>query len=621
MQPSVSLSALLAAIVLIGSGAVRVRQAAEQASDPASGQTYLRSEEPLSVYDAELLARALGGTLVTIGSAEEETFLLENFGASEAYWIGLEFPRERWATGEAVGFTHWAASEPNEGPGAPFTLMNSDEPGAWLDASGALDTQRYRALIELPKGVAPGPLPASLAAGRAGRGVLLCAIQGLTAKDLENPRLPNLNALWKGSAWTSDAGADGSGDALAGLGMLLWGVGSARSRLSSTDPGAAVRAGHENLLARIEGIHPDVHTVALLDDAALAGILIDGRVDLRLSNASARRGGSQAPAAEALAQPAPLCVVAAWTQLTVPGAAEPSDVARAKELAAIDAEVGALLAALRARPEHAHESWWIAVAGLAPVLGKKARADDLRARTGVPLCVLTPGTPPGEILREIGLVDLVPSALAHLGIAARASWRLDGRALTLGEAPALGTNLLVNGGAEAQYGWSMGAFPVLPGWRSLAPFRVSRHDSAEPGPPARGQSYFQGEDDTLARIEQTLDLRALAPEIDRSALRFRLSSWLGVRRRSPASIECAVEFLSEQKKVLERVRIGPVGLQELRADLGAEKGEPVEGLVERTATGRVPRRARAARIVLLATGPSGVGQTLADELAFVLERE
>ena len=627
MQPSV----FLAAAALISGGVAHVRQAAERAVDPESGHTYVRGVEPLSVYDAEVLARELGGTLVAIGSAEEETFLLENFGASESYWIGLEFPRERWVTGEPIGFEHWAPAEPNDGPGAPFTLMNSDEPGAWLDASGAVDTQRYRALLEFSKGVAPGPAPADLAARRAGRGVLLCAIQGLTAKELESARYANLNALWKGSAWSFDAGADGSGDPLAGLGMLLLGVGSARSRLASGSPASAslagaTRAGNVNLLTRIEGTHPDVSTIALLDDAALAGILLDGRVDVRLSDASPRKGGSQAPLAEALARAAPLCVVAVWTSLAVPGTEEDGNVDRAdldrtRDLAAIDKELGALLQALRARAEYARESWWIALAGLAPVASKRAKADDMRARTAVPLCLLAPTAPPGEILGEVGLVDLVPSALQHLGIETRTSWMLDGRALTLAAPLVLGTNLIVNGGAEAQFGWGSGAFPVLTGWRTLAPFQKARHDPAEPGPPERGQSHFQGVGEGLARIEQTIDLRSLAADVERGAVRFRLAGWLGVRRQSQASIECALEFLNERRKVLERVVLGPVGVSEMRASLGSEKGVPLDGLIERAASGRVPRRARAARIVLAASGPAGVAQTMADELSLVLERE
>src|SRR6185436_4227382 len=240
-------------------------------------------------------------------------------------------------------------------------------------------------------------------------------------------------------------------------------------------------------------------------------------------------------------------------------------------------------------------------AGLAPLPARKPKPDDLRARTAVPLCLVASSAPPGEILGEVSLADLAPSALAHLGMDARRAWQLDGRALALASPPAFGVNLIVNGGAEAQLGWSAGGSPLITGWRELAPFRVARHDPSATALPTLGQSYFEGQADDLARQEQTIDLRALAGDVDRGVVRFRLAGRLGTRRQSPASIECAVEFLSEQRKALERAVLGPVGPDARRA--GAEKGAAREGLIELDATGRVPRRARAARVILLATGP------------------
>ncbi len=615
-------ASLLAVLALASSGALPVSaQVAERALEPESGHTYLRTDELLTVYEAEAVAQALGGTLAAIGSQAEETFLLENFGASESYWIGLEFPRERWATGEALAFTHWAPAEPDGGAREPFTLLNWGEPGAWVDASGDAETQRFRALIELPAGVTAPPGALAPPARATERGVLLCAIQGLSAKDLQNPRLANLNAFWRASAWSFDAGADGSADPLAGLGLLLWGVGSDRSRLSSANPTGAARNANESFLARLERARPDVTTAALFDDPALAGILLDGRVDVRASDASPRKGGTQLALADVLARATPLCLVATWTHLGVPGAEEASVASRTKELAAIDAEFGAVLASLRARPGFTREKWWLAVTGLAPVPDKKTKDGEWRVRTAVPLCLQAPSAPPGEILSEVSLADLVPSALAHLGLAPRPSWQLDGRVLALDAPPSYGANLLVNGGGEAQFGWNSGPFPQLTGWRQLAPFRLARRDPAEPGPPEGGQSLFQGAGPGLARMEQTVDLRALAPDLERGNVRYRFGAWLGTRRKSAASILCALEFLNEQGKALEREQLGPVGASERRDSLGAEKGVPRAGLIELESSGRVPRRARAARVILQAEGPSGVELTVADELSLVLERE
>ena len=158
------------------------------------------------------------------------------------------------------------------------------------------------------------------------------------------------------------------------------------------------------------------------------------------------------------------------------------------------------------------------------------------------------------------------------------------------------------------------------GWRTLAPFRVARRAAAEASTEL-GQSYFEGAGETLARMEQSLDLRALAADVDAGAVRFRLAGRLGTRGRSQASIECALELVGENGKTLERAVLGPAGQSERREKLGAEKGVPQGGLMELSAEGRVPRRTRSARVVLSASGPSGVALAMADELELVLERD
>lgn len=607
--------AWLPLLVLAGLQAV-----AERATDPETGRTYVRTGEPLAFADAERVARGMGGTLVSVGSATEETFLLENFGASEGYWIGLEFPRVAWADGTPLEFLHWAPGMPSGADGKPFTVMNWGEPGAWGEAGGEAG-ELYRALLEFAPGIEPGVVPPLGVARRSKRGVLLVALHGLTAKELQNARLPHLHGLHERGAWTLDAGADGSGDALAGLGMLVWGVGSAKSALASAAPEKAARHRNENLLTRLERQHPEITTVALFDDASLSGILLDGRIDLRVPNASARRGGTPEPVRDALARPTPLCLLVGFTDVALRDE-EASEASRAKEIAAIDKELGVLLEGLRARPTFAEEEWWIALAGLAPSAPKKGKpAPEGRARTAVPLVLVAPGVPPGEIRAEVSLADLLPSAMQFLEVAPRASSNLDGRVLALGARPELGTNLLWNPGGEAQFSYEGGEHPLTPGWRVLAPFRLARRGRELPGPEDGGVNQFAGQLDALARMEQTLDLAPLATEIDRGALRFTLSGWLGSTKQTPATIDLYVEFLSETTKVQDTVHLGPVGVEERRTQLGVENGVPRPGLLERTTSGKVPRRARAARIVLLAEGPNGVKNTLADALSFVLTRE
>lgn len=590
-------------------------QVAERALDPSTGRTYVRSAEPLTFYDADALARLAGGTLVSLTSAEEETFVLDNFGAEEGYWIGLEFPREAWHSGEPYAFTHWFRGQPDGGAREPFTVLNFGEPGAWGDLAGDAEKELYRALIEFAPGAAPAELPA-LPPRPTKRGVLLLAVQDLSLRELESARLPNLAALWKEAAWTSDAAAEA--DALASLGALVWGVGAAKSRLALERPQEAALQTQESLLARLERALPQVSTAALLDDASASGILMDGRVDLRVAAASARKGGSAEAAAKALALPAPLCVVAAWTRFTVPGAEPEPEARRAQELAAIDQELGALLAALRARPDFAAEDWWIALTGLVPPAAKppskKPTSEELRALGGVPLGLVTKARGPGELLEELALVDLVPSALAHLGLAPRRAFGLDGRALALGRAPEVGLDLVVNGGAEDPPGYAhvTAESPHLTGWRQLGGFRAAPHAAGlagDPGPEVRGRNAFQGR--AGARLEQTIDLSALAAEIDRGALRYELSALLGLARDTTAGIALELELLTEKRRPIERASLA------LPEPPKKDQGLRRAGWTPLTLSGRLPRRTRALRLALVAAGP----EALADVVRLVCLRD
>jgi len=595
--------------------------AADRARDPETGHSYVRTPEPLSVREAEDVARAMGGYLLSLDSAQEEAFLLDNFGAEEGYWLGLEFPRTHWASGAAVGFTHWAEGMPSGSSERPFTVLNWAEPGGWGDLAGD-GHELYRALIEFEPGVEPGAVTSVTTARRGKRGVLLVALQGLSAKELENRRLVHLNGLYRAGAWTLDAGADPSGDVLAGLGLVCWGVGSSKSQLSVATPESAARARNENLLSRLERARPEITTAALFDDVSLSGILLDGRIDVRVPNASPRKGGKEEPVADVLARPTPLCILAAFTDVALRDD-EASEASRAKEIAAIDAELGRILTGLRARPGFAQEEWWIAVAGLAPSAPKKGKPAPVgRARTAVPLVLMAPGVPSGEIRAEVSLADLLPSAMQFLEVPPRSSSGLDGRVLALDLPPALGTNLLWNPGAEQQLTYEPGPQALFPGWRVVAPFRLVRRSKNLAGAPDGGVNLFGGHPDgKLSRLEQTLDLTPLAAEIDRGALGFKLAGWLGSVLQPPATIDLVVEFLNEAGKPQETFRLGPIGLEQRRELLGVERGVPKEGLLERSTSGKVPRRARAARVALVAEGPNGLQNVLADALSFVLTRE
>jgi glucose/arabinose dehydrogenase len=67
---------------------------------------------------AQAEAQSLGGNLVTINDAAEETWLKQTFGDSETLWIGLTDRAVegnfQWVNGETTTYRNWAPGEPND---------------------------------------------------------------------------------------------------------------------------------------------------------------------------------------------------------------------------------------------------------------------------------------------------------------------------------------------------------------------------------------------------------------------------------------------------------------------------------------------------------------------------
>jgi hypothetical protein len=94
---------------------------------------------------------ALGGHLVTINDAAENTFVFNTFanfgGVERLLWIGLNDAAVEgtfvWASGQPVGFVNWFPGEPNGGPtdGSdyvhmwPPTAFGAIAAGFWNDSA------------------------------------------------------------------------------------------------------------------------------------------------------------------------------------------------------------------------------------------------------------------------------------------------------------------------------------------------------------------------------------------------------------------------------------------------------------------------------------------------------
>ena len=124
------------------------------------GNQYLLTTGAKTWEEAQAEAESLGGNLVTINAPNEEAWLKDTFGTSEAFWIGLNDRATEgtfeWVSGEAVLYTNWAPGEPNNGnAGQDYVQMNYSSSRQWDDTIGS---DRLQGIIEIGGNNGPGGL-------------------------------------------------------------------------------------------------------------------------------------------------------------------------------------------------------------------------------------------------------------------------------------------------------------------------------------------------------------------------------------------------------------------------------------------------------------------------------
>lgn len=148
--------------VIYGESKVYDRNLTLRGAQTYNGHTYLLSQAG-SWTDAQAEARRLGGNLVTINDAAEESWLRATFSQTERLWMGLTDAADegqwKWVSGEAVAYTNWAPGEPNnDGSLQHYGVINYQNQwddtqleGSWLqDQTGTWFWQNgLRGIIEI----------------------------------------------------------------------------------------------------------------------------------------------------------------------------------------------------------------------------------------------------------------------------------------------------------------------------------------------------------------------------------------------------------------------------------------------------------------------------------------
>ncbi len=124
-----------------------------------NGNEYQLTSGSLSWEQAQAEAVSLGGNLVTINDAAEETWLKQTFSNNERFWIGLTDSNQegnfQWVSGENSSYRNWASGEPNDykfngnfTAGEDYVQMNFGGARQWNDMPNSF-AGTFRGIIEI----------------------------------------------------------------------------------------------------------------------------------------------------------------------------------------------------------------------------------------------------------------------------------------------------------------------------------------------------------------------------------------------------------------------------------------------------------------------------------------
>jgi len=182
-----------------------------------------------------------------------------------------------------------------------------------------------------------------------------------------------------------------------------------------------------------------------------------------------------------------------------------------------------------------------------------------------------------------------------------------------------GKNLIVNGDAEAAPG-TVGGSEIakeIPGWTRTGNMDVVQYAHGDlrpnsPDPKVLGVNYFVGGPDSpRSTLTQAIDLSSIASELDKGAVSYTLSGYLGGFTDQEDNSMLSIQFEGADGKQLGSATIGPVTVADR---------EKMTKILLRTATGKIPSGTRKAEVQLTITRVSGAyNDGYADNLTLILQ--
>ena len=284
-----------------------------------------------------------------------------------------------------------------------------------------------------------------------------------------------------------------------------------------------------------------------------------------------------------------------------------------------DVWLGMMMDAIFARTNYAEEDWMVIISTDHAGSGY-GHGYNIPEHREVPL-IIWGAESPGTIWPAPDAVDIVPTALHHMGVEVRPEWDLDGRAVGIGPtappASALDVNLVFNGDGELERGMTPGFDASVPGWIDNGTMTTWIYDvpdylqKTDPGPVDGGSNYFGGgsEDSTM---HQEIDLTGIAEEIGWGNLTYSLTAYIGGYSGQNDCMEVLVEFFDSSGNLLLSEGIGPV----YAADRNYTTGIHLNGVI-----GQVPADSAWVRVTLNAYLEYGYNDAYADDVSLILSTQ
>ncbi len=276
--------------------------------------------------------------------------------------------------------------------------------------------------------------------------VLVIGIDGCRFDALKQAEAPHLDALMQEGSVAQPTRIFPAhyreADTISGPGWsnILCGVWADKHRVMDNEFTAPNYDEFPHFFTRLKEAQPEAVTASFSDWGPIAGIILrdaDVTLDANKTDKDYVSGDVEVAAAASkyLREADPTATVVYLGQVDEAGHKEgfhPSVAPYVKAIEQVDGHIGELLAAIESRPTRADEDWLILVTTDHGGSGTGHGGGHDNPEVACSWLVVSgDAARPGKIGGERGQVDLVPTALAHLGVEIDPAWKLDGAAVGL----------------------------------------------------------------------------------------------------------------------------------------------------------------------------------------------